>query len=90
MKVTIGEQEYVPASALGNDANETARAIIRAHVSGYYHNSRCHVDGGAPKTHCDCSGCTIHRLAVQFLGEEPECKEETDSGFLLLWKAAER
>lgn len=83
-RVTIDGVEYVPVSALSKNANETAKAIIRMFVSGYYVAGNCHRDGGEYKKGCDCAGCTGHNLAVQFLGGEPPCTEDAIIEELLL------
>ncbi len=88
MKVTIDGIEYLPVSEFGNDANQTARAIIGAFIGGWYNTPECGKDGGAPKEHCDCSGCHIYRVAVRFLGDIPS-GEEKEPGFKAIYKATD-
>lgn len=85
-RVTIDGVEYAPMSVLSKDANETAKAIIRMIVGGYYTHIHCHVDGGEAKQNCDCSACNAHKLAMQFLGlmDTDSCNEEPIIEDLLL------
>lgn len=76
MNVIIDGVVYVPAGTFSEQSGELPKAVIRALVSGYYHNTKCHVDGNEPKAKCDCSGCKLYRVAIQVLGGEPKCKKE--------------
>ena len=89
MRVTIDGQEYVPASALSELSEDTAKAILRAMVSCYYAEIKCGTDGGSPKALCDCSRCHLHRVVIQFLGAPPACHEELNPAFRRLWEATE-
>jgi hypothetical protein len=78
MIVTIDGVQYLPASAMGANADEKAKAVIRMLISGYYNSVDCSVTG-APVTepnHCECSACHTLRTAVQFLGSVPKSEVE--------------
>jgi hypothetical protein len=90
MKVFIDDVLFLPARSIDANQDDTARAIIRALVSGYYNNLECHQDGKSPKPHCDCEGCRMYRVACQFLGGRPACDEEEDEGFQMLYKACDK
>ena len=88
IKVTVNGIEYVPLSAIAEvGGDETAKALLRMCVSGYYTNLHCHATGDDPRRNCDCSGCCAHRMIVSFLGGNVSCDEETDPGFILLEQA---
>lgn len=84
VSVTIDGVDYVPMSALSKDANETTKAVIRMFVAGYYVSGNYHRDGGEYKKGCDCAGCQAYKLAIQFFGGEPPCKEDAIIEELLL------
>jgi hypothetical protein len=73
MKVIIDGVAYVPASDLSQNADETAKALIRALVGGYYTTVQCHRSAcPAPRKGCDCAGCEITRAAITFVGGHME------------------
>ena len=73
MKVEIDGVAYVPISDLSQDADETAKALIRALVGGYYISVHCHINGEiAPRKGCECSACEITQAAINFVGGHPE------------------
>lgn len=78
MKVTIGGVEYAPLSKMSDGSDETSKAIIRMFTGGYYVSIRCSRSGYETSLDegCGCSNCQSFRIAVQFLGAEPPCKEE--------------
>ncbi len=73
-----------------SDELDTAKAIIRALIGGWYTHVDCHREGmEAPRPHCDCAGCRTARAAISFLNEHKDTmNSQSDPTFTRLYMDA--